>query len=146
VLLNIKEFMSKFKLKLIAPDGVKYEAEATAVILPTSDGEIEILPGHMPLVSLLAPGEMIIKNGSEEKSLVTEGGVAEITTDLVKILADTAEEVHNLNELKIAQAKKTAEERLANAKDFVEFTEAQALLEKQLAKIHFLNKRKRKHL
>ena len=56
--------MSKFKLKLIAPDGVKYEAEATAVILPTSDGEIEILPGHMPLVSLLAPGEMIIKNGS----------------------------------------------------------------------------------
>jgi len=60
VLLNIKEFMSKFKLKLIAPDVVKYEAEATAVILPTSDGEIEILPGHMPLVSLLAPGEMII--------------------------------------------------------------------------------------
>lgn len=138
--------MSKFTLKLIAPDGVKYEAEANAVILPTPEGEIEILPGHMPLIVLLSPGELIIKIGNGDKYLATEGGIAEITPEQVKILADTAEEAHNLDELKIAEAKKTAEERLANAKDQVDFTEAQVALEKQLAKIRFINKRKRKRL
>ena len=138
--------MNKFNLKLIAPDGVKYEAEATAVKLPTPDGEIEILPNHMPLVSLLSPGEIVILNNSETKYLATEGGVVEIADNLVKVLADTAEEANDLDEMKIVQAKKAAEERLSNAKNSVEFTEAQALLEKQLAKIRFLGRRKRKHL
>lgn len=138
--------MNKFTLKLIAPDGVKYEQDATAITLPTPDGEIEILPGHMPLVSLLSPGEITINENGTTTHLATEGGVVEISDNLVKILADTAEEAENLDELKIQEAKKAAEERLANAKDSVEFTEAQALLEKQLAKLRFLGRRKHKQL
>jgi F-type H+-transporting ATPase subunit epsilon len=133
----------KFELKLIAPDGVKYDEEATEITLPTADGQITILPNHMPLITLLKPGEIIIKNGSKIHELATEGGVAEITGSLVKILADTAEDASSLNELAVKEAKKAAEERLANAKDQTEFTEAQALLEKQLAKLNFLNKRKK---
>jgi len=137
--------MSTFKLKLIAPDGVKYEESATEVTLPTADGQITVLPNHTALISLLKPGEIIIKNGSAEKILSTEGGVVEIGNNLVKILADTADEASNLDELKINEAKKAAETRLANAKDEVEFADAQALLEKQLAKLNFLAKRKKKY-
>ncbi len=137
--------MDKFILKLIAPDGVKYEAEAEKVTLPTADGQITVLPGHMPLVSLLKPGEIIIKNGDKTHELATEGGVVEINQNLVKVLADTAEDADSLDELKIVEAKKAAEERLANAKDQVEFTDAAAHLEKQLAKLNFLTKRKKKY-
>ncbi|MFA7253777.1 MAG: ATP synthase F1 subunit epsilon [Patescibacteria group bacterium] len=135
--------MNKFTLKLIAPDGVKYEEEADEVVLPTADGQITVLPGHMPVISLLKPGEIIIKNGNKTHELATEGGVAEISQNLVKVLADTAEEADSLDELKIAEAKKAAEQRLANAKDEVEFTEAAAALEKQLVKLSFITKRKK---
>lgn len=131
-----------FSLKLIAPTGVKYESVATAIFLPTSDGTIEILPNHMPLVALLIPGEIRIKNGSEENTLVTEGGLVEVSNNLVKILADTAEDVDSLDEFKILAAKKAAEDRLTNAVDNSEYADATAQLEKQISKLRFI-KRKR---
>lgn len=137
--------MNTFNLKLIAPDGVKYQAEATEVTLPTPNGQITILPNHMPLVSLLSPGEIIVKNGNKINELATEGGIVEIAGNVVKVLADTAEDADSLDELKIMEAKKAAETRLAQAKDDVEFTDAAASLEKQLAKLNFLTKRKRKY-
>lgn len=135
----------KFQLKLVAPDGVKYEAEASEVTLPTPNGQITILPNHMPLVSLLSPGEIIVKNGTKTVELATEGGIVEIFGNLVKVLADTAEGADSLDELKIIEAKKAAEARLAQAKDDVEFTDAAAALEKQLAKLNFLTRRKHKY-
>ena len=135
----------KFILKLIAPDGVKYSSEADAALLPTAEGEIEILPNHMPLVALLKAGEITIKNDTQEHHLATEGGVVEVANNVVKVLADTAEEAESLDELKIVEAKKAAEERLANAKDEVEFTEAAAALEKQIAMMKLAQKRKNKY-
>jgi len=132
-----------FTLKLIAPDGVKYEETATEVTLPTDFGQITILPNHMPLISLLKPGEISIKNGAKETHLATEGGIIEVADNVVKILADTAENAESLDELKIVEAKKAAETRLINARDNVEFADATAALEKQLAKLQFINRRKK---
>ena len=137
--------MSNFKVKLVAPDGVKYEFEASMISLPTLDGQISVLPHHAPLVTIISPGEIIIKNNTAEKYLATEGGIAEITGEMVKILADTADEAQNLDELKILEAQKKAQERLANAKDNVEFADAKNAIEKQLAKLSFLKKRKHKY-
>lgn len=136
---------NKFALKLIAPDGVKYEEEASSVTLPTPDGQITILPNHTPLISLLSPGEITIQNGSKSHELATEGGVVEISNNLVKVLADTAEDAGSMDELKIVEAKKAAEHRMAEAKDDIEFANASAALEKQIAKINFLNRRKKKY-
>ena len=136
---------NSFKLKLIAPDGVKYEEEAEEVILPSADGQIAVLANHEPLITLLKPGEIIIKNGAKTHELATEGGLVEISQTLVKILANTAEDAGSLDELKILEAKKAAEHRLACAKDEAEFTDAAASLEKQLAKLNFLTKRKKKY-
>jgi F-type H+-transporting ATPase subunit epsilon len=137
--------MKTFKLKLIAPDGIKYEEDATSVSLPTRDGQITVLPGHVALITLLKPGEIVIKDGEKAHELATEGGVAEITGTEIKILADTADDAQSLDELKIVEAKKAAEKRLAAAKDNVEFTDAAAALEKQVAKLNFLTKRKKKY-
>jgi len=137
--------MDKFKLKLIAPDGVKYEEDAESATLPTVDGQITILPNHMPVIALLKPGEIILKINGKENILVTEGGVVEVNATEVKILADTAEDVDSLDELKITEAKKSAEERMAKATNDVEFTDAAAALEKQLAKLSILTKRKKKY-
>ncbi|MEI6498768.1 MAG: ATP synthase F1 subunit epsilon [bacterium] len=135
----------KFKLKLIAPDGVKYEEEASELSLPTPDGEIIVLAHHTPLITSLKPGEIVIRNGSIEHHLATEGGIAEIGDNMVKILADTAENADSLDELKIIAARHAAEERIANAQNTVEFTEATIMLEKQLARLNVLQKRKKYH-
>lgn len=135
--------MKTFKLKLIAPDGVKYEGEALEASLPTPDGQISILPDHMPVISLLAPGEIVLKTSGKEHYLATEGGVVEISNNLVKILADSAESADSLDQAKIDEAKKKAEQSIANAETDVEFADATAALEKQLAKLRVLNKRKK---
>ena len=74
--------MNSFKLKLIAPDGVKYEHEAFEAILPTPQGQITILPNHMPLISLLSPGEIILKINGTEHVLATEGGIVDIANNI----------------------------------------------------------------
>jgi len=135
--------MNSFTLKLIAPDGVKYEQEATEVILPTDRGEIGVLPNHMPLIALLKPGEIVIKNGSSTHNLATEGGLVEVANNVVKVLADTAEDAGSLDELKIIEAKKAAELVRDSAQNEVEYNEAAVMIEKQLAKLKFLDKRKK---
>ena len=135
--------MATFNLKLISPEGVKYEADATEATLPTPDGQVTILPQHMPLISLLAPGEIILKIDNKEHILVTEGGIVEVSNNKVKILADTAEEIDSLDQFKIKEAKKHAEELVAKAKTEIEYADAVAVLEKQLAKINILKRRKK---
>ncbi|MEK9156227.1 MAG: ATP synthase F1 subunit epsilon [Patescibacteria group bacterium] len=135
--------MNTFNLKLISPDGVKYEQEAAEVILPTPDGQITLLPNHMPLIALLAPGEIILKINGREHNLATEGGIIEVADNTVKILADTAEDVDSLDQLKVEEAKQAAAERLAQAADDVEYADALAQMEKQLAKINVLKRRKK---
>jgi len=97
----------------------------------------------MPLVAILAPGEITIKNNAEEHLLVTDGGIVEVADNLVKILADAAESAENLDEMKIMEAKYAAEVRLSKAKDEVEFADATAHLEKQIVMAKIAAKRKR---
>lgn len=135
--------IKQFNLKLIAPDGVKYDHQVSSVSLPTPSGQITILPNHEPLISLLAPGEIILKIDGKEHILATEGGIVEINNNLVKILADTAEDIDSLDHLKIEEAKKHAEELIANAKNDVQYADAVAHLEKQIAKLSILKKRRK---
>jgi F-type H+-transporting ATPase subunit epsilon len=135
--------MNSIKLKLIAPDGIKYDNEVTSVSLPTQNGQITILPEHTPLIAIMKPGEIVIKINGKEEILASEGGVVEVSDKLVKILADSAEEVNSLNQLKIEEAKQEAHELLANAKNDVEYANAVAHLEKQIAKLNILKRRKK---
>lgn len=136
--------MKHFNLKLITPSGIAYEDEITEASIPTPDGQISILANHMPLITLVSPGEIKLKNSSKEHYLATEGGVAYVAKGLLKILADTAESADSLDEIKIMEAKANAEKLMANITDEQEFATVQATLEKQLAKLSFIKRRKRR--
>jgi len=135
--------MKSFNLKLVSPTGVKHNEEVEEVTLPTPNGQITVLADHTPLISLISPGEIILRLKGKEHLLATEGGIAEIKNNTIKILADTAEDIDSLDHLKIEEAKKQAEHLLANAKDDIEYADALAHLEKQLAKLNILKRRKK---
>jgi F-type H+-transporting ATPase subunit epsilon len=136
--------MNKFNLKLIAPTGVAYEGEVTEASIPTPDGQITILAKHMPLVTALSPGEIKLKTNGKNWYMATEGGIAYVAKNSLKILADTAESAESLDEAKIIEAKRKAEKLLSNINDEQEFAAVEATIEKQLAKLSFLKRRKRK--
>ena len=99
--------MRKFNLKLITPARTVLEEEVEEVVAHTLDGEITILAHHTPLVSVLKPGELLIKNNGQKKALVVAGGVIEVFNNILVILADTAEHV---KEIDLKRAEKRAQE------------------------------------
>lgn len=130
--------MSKIQIqfKIVTPERVVFEDTVDEVILPTVEGEIAVLPNHIPLVSLLQAGILRIKKGSEETPLAVSNGVIEVDGRRVVVLADTAERADELEEEKIekarAEAKKLMEEKRGDAEGFAEAT---AVLEREIARL-----------
>ncbi|MEI6660286.1 MAG: ATP synthase F1 subunit epsilon [bacterium] len=107
--------MSKqIELKIITPERIILDEMAEAVTLPTTEGEITILPGHIPLIANLASGDIVAISGGEHVPMACVGGFLEVKRDadghtVVAVLCDFAEHVGNLSDEKIAQAKARAE-------------------------------------
>src|SRR3989338_9789883 len=107
--------MSKqLKLKIITPERLVLEEMVDHVSLPTTEGEITILPEHIPLISGLASGDVIAFANNEHVPMAVVGGFVEVKNGKegteVAVLADFAEHVSELSEEKITQAKSRAEE------------------------------------
>ena len=118
---------------------------AEFVTLPGVSGELGILPGHMPLMTRIKPGTVSIKlpHGKEEHIFVA-GGLLEVQPGLVTVLADTAIRGADLDEAKALEAKKQAEEALANRSAQMDYARAQAELSEAIAQLAAI-KRLRKH-
>lgn len=127
------------KLNIVSPYGSLYEDEAVQVTIPTGAGEVTILPEHMPLVSVLVPGELTIKKPNGDSSvLAVSSGILEVKQDsTVYVMADTAEHATDIDVERAEKAKKRAEELLKekhNLED-VDFARIQASIEKELARL-----------
>lgn len=134
-----------FKLKVVTPERVLFEEEVSQVTLPTQEGEITVLPNHIPLISVLKPGEVRFKKGNEEIPFVVAGGFIEVLPDQVSVMADSAEKVHEIVEEKAEEARKRAEEALKEKKlDAKEYAYLVSKVEKEMARIKFA--RKYRHL
>ncbi|HSW99425.1 MAG TPA: ATP synthase F1 subunit epsilon [Patescibacteria group bacterium] len=135
-------------LELVTLDGVKFKADAYSVILPTASGEITVLPGHEPLLSLLVPGVIIIRRSRSEadyhlEHFATYGGVLEISSQGVRILVDEATHGDEINE---AESKKAHEVALAlrkDAKNQVELDKAQSLVDRHSVRLEVTELRRR---
>ncbi len=100
-----------FKLKLVTPVKTVFEQEVSQVILPTTSGQITVLPNHAQLVSELAPGELIVTAGSEQFPLAVAGGIIEVEQNTLLILADSAEQPSDIDIAAAEErAKKLAQE------------------------------------
>lgn len=136
------------KFELITPERLVLTEEVYEAILPTQDGQIAVLPGHIPLVTLLRPGVISLRFHKTDREdrlehLAVSSGFAEVTGNSIKVMADTAERADELDELKIEQAKEAAKRQLAEAKDEVAYADALAHLEAELARLKVKNLRRR---
>ncbi len=124
-------------LELITPDGSLFEGDADSVSLPTPEGEITVLPHHIPLISIVSPGSILVRQGREEHFFAVSRGVVEINGKNLRILADTADRADQLQEEAIEKAKKEAEALVKEKRDDREgFAEATAVLDRELARLH----------
>ncbi len=137
--------MADIKLKIVTPEKVLYQDTVSQISVSTVTGQITILPHHLPLVSKLAPGEIIIKKNSHSEDLMAvSGGFIEVLPDQVIILADTAERAEEIDETRAEAARVRAQE-LLNTKivDAEQFAFFSASLEKELARIRVAKKYKK---
>lgn len=125
------------KLSVITPEKTLFkESDIKRVTLPTSEGEITVLPGHTRLVVFLAPGELIIEDNQEIRPLAVSGGFVEVTQNQIKVLADTAETVEEIDLERAEQARQRAEKLLKEKKtDTREFAYLTAKIEKELSRL-----------
>ena len=114
------------KLEIVTPESVIYSEHVDMVTLPGSEGDTGIYPNHVPLMTKVKPGELVVKKDGVEEFLAVAEGFAEITGDHVAILTDNAIDSANVDEAAAEAAKAKAEQRLEEGGDMTE-DEAKAL-------------------
>lgn len=136
----------KIKFKIITPEHTVFESEIDQVTLPVSDGEVTILPKHRPYIASLKPGEILLKTGQEETSLVVSGGFIEFNHDKLTILADTAERAEEIDLQRAEEARARAEEikKKKISMDDSEYARVAASIEKELARLRVGRKHRTK--
>ena len=119
---------------------------AEFVVLPGEVGELGILPGHMPLMTRIKPGAVRLKllNQEQEELIFVAGGILEVQPGLVTVLADTAIRGRDLDEAKAMDAKKRAEELMANRSAELDYARAQAELAEAVAQLAAIQKLRKK--
>jgi len=138
--------MKTIKFEIVTPERTVLKQEILQISVPTTSGEITILPDHIPLVSILKPGVIEIKKADNSFEIISvSSGFIEVMKDKVVILADTAERAEELDEQKIEVARSRAEEAKKNAKfvDDIEFAKISAQIETELARLQAVNKWRR---
>ncbi len=134
----------KLKFEIITPERVVLKDEVDQITIPTAEGEITVLPNHIPLIAVLRPGEIVAKKGNEEIAMSCSGGFIEVTGDKVLILADTAEKAEELVEVEIEKARERAQKVLEEKHvDAEKYADAAAALERELARLKVARKRGR---
>ena len=123
-----------------------FSGEAEFVALPGVEGELGIYPKHAPLITRIKPGAVRIKiaGKAEDEFVFVAGGILEVQPDLVTVLADTAIRGEDLDESKAAEAKRSAEEAMANAKSDLDLARAQSELVVMAAQLAAIRKLRHK--
>jgi F-type H+-transporting ATPase subunit epsilon len=137
----------QLKLKIVTPERLVLEEMVDQVSLPTSEGEITVLPDHIPLVVGLKSGDVVARTGGEDVPMSVAGGFLEVKKNTegmteVAVLADFAEHVSELTDEKIAEAKKRAEDikKQMENKEVVDFEHFAAELERSLTRVRIADK------
>jgi len=104
---------TKLTLEIVTPDRALVREEVDEVVVPGSEGELGILPGHTPLLATLKVGELWYRQGQEKHYLAIAFGFVEVLPDRVTILAQIAERAQDIDVTRAERAKQRAEERLA---------------------------------
>ncbi len=104
-------------LEIVTPEAKVYSDTVDSVVVPTVEGEIGVLPGHIPLLTQVEHGELRVTKGATTSWLAVGGGFAQIDGDRVRVLAEHAITEEKIDEHAVEAALKRAEDELKAAKD-----------------------------
>jgi F-type H+-transporting ATPase subunit epsilon len=104
---------TKLTLEIVTPDRALIREEVDEVVLPGTEGEFGVLPGHTPLLSTLKIGELWYRQGQEKHYLAVAFGFVEVLSDRVTVLAQVGERAQEIDVQRAERAKQRAEQRLA---------------------------------
>ncbi len=127
-----------FILRIITPERVFYEGAVDMVEFNTTEGEIGVLPGHIPLTVIVKPGILNIHERGREKEAALHAGFAEILPEQVTILAEVIEWPEEIDEGRAEAALQRAKERLQSRTPETDIARAETALQRAMARIEVL--------
>lgn len=126
---------------IVSAENAIFSGLAEMVVVPAAEGELGVVARHAPLLSRLKPGEVRVKISDKETlPFYVSGGVVEVQPHLVTVLADTAIRASDIDEAAVQEARRQAEEMMADSKDKIDFAKAQARLVEAMAQLRTLEK------
>ncbi|HUV43552.1 MAG TPA: F0F1 ATP synthase subunit epsilon [Dehalococcoidales bacterium] len=136
--------MAGIRLDIVTAEQLVFSEDVDLVVAPGIDGEMAILPHHAPLMTMLQPGELLVRQEGKEFSLAVTGGFLEVRPDRVTVLADAAERAEDIDAARAEEAKQRAQERLAGRLDEADHVRVEAALRRSLIRLRVAEKRRRR--
>ncbi|MEP6680996.1 MAG: F0F1 ATP synthase subunit epsilon [Chloroflexota bacterium] len=130
------------QLEIVSPERLAFTDEVDMVVVPGIDGELGILPHHTRLISALGVGELRIKKGGTEQSMLISGGFVEVRPDKVIVLADLAEHSDEIDEAKAVEARRRAEAELEQVQAPADLARVRAALQTALMRERIATRRR----
>ena len=130
--------IQNFHLRIITPDRMFYEGDVDMVEFNTTEGEIGVLPGHIPLTVIVKPGILVITEKEGQKEAALHAGFAEILPEGITILAEIIEWPEEIDEHRAEEAMNRAKERLASKTPETDIARAETALQRAMARINVL--------
>ncbi|SET24477.1 F-type H+-transporting ATPase subunit epsilon [Salinibacillus kushneri] len=127
--------MKTVTVSVVTPDGPVLENAYEMVSCKAENGELGILPGHIPLVAPLTISSVRLKKEGDEDELAVSGGFLEVRPDNVTILAQSAEKPGDIDVERARKAKERAERRLQSKQDDIDFKRAQLALQRAVNRL-----------
>jgi F-type H+-transporting ATPase subunit epsilon len=136
--------MATFKLEIVTAETMVFSDEVSAVIAWGVEGQLGILPHHAPLMTMLQPGDILIRKDKDEEFFAISGGFLEVRPDKVIILADACERAEEIDLARAEEARKRAQETMKAAPLTAEAASAEAALRRSLARLKVAERKRRK--
>jgi F-type H+-transporting ATPase subunit epsilon len=130
------------RLEIVSPERRAYTDDVDMVVVPGIDGQLGILPHHTRLITALGVGELRIKKGGTEQSMLISGGFVEVRPDKVVVMADLAERSDEIDEARAIEARKRAEAELQETSDPVDIARVRAALQTALMRERIATRRR----
>ena len=130
------------KLEIVTPRGTVYSDNVEMITLPGVTGQIGVYPQHVPLITQMVPGEMIVRKDGSDQFIATGEGLIEVTARRVAILTDLAIPADRIDEAKAEEARQRAEARLREKLSAEEVAAVNASLARSLAQLRVKRRRR----
>ena len=134
--------MATMHLEVISAERQVYSDEVEMVVAPGVEGQLGILPRHAPLMTMLQPGEVLIRKDGEETYLALTGGFMEVMGNKVTILADACERSDEIDEARAQEAVARAQERISNHATDLQLERAVASLRRAQVRLNVARRRR----